>query len=386
MDTAIPDGYEPAGAPGRPADNVRPFPSAKRTVRLVSAADYADKPVPTRRFHVAPLVPCQTVTTLGGDGGTGKSLLALQLAVATTAGTKWCGLPVTPGAVLYLSAEDDEDELHRRLDDIALAESVSLDRLKQLRIVPLAGEDAMLAAPDPRSNILRATPLFNAVQELIETHAPSLLILDTLADLFGGSEIERAQARQFIGLLRGWAIKHDLAVLLLAHPSLEGMRSGTGSSGSTAWNNSVRSRLYLDRVKGDDGFEADPNQRLLRTVKANYGPIGSEIRLRWQDGVFVPVGQPEGSAFGAIAHQARAEQVFLELLARFGSEGRHVSATPSANFAPAVFASDAGAGGITKRGFSDAMSRLFATQRIKVVEVGPPSRRLKKIVAVEAAE
>ena len=61
--------------------------------------------------------------------------------------------------------------------------------------------------------------------------------------------------------------------MLLAHPSLTGMNTGTGTSGSTAWNNSVRSRLYLDRVR-ESGIEPDPDARVLRTMKSNYGPVG----------------------------------------------------------------------------------------------------------------
>jgi hypothetical protein len=76
-----------------------------------------------------------------------------------------------------------------------------------------------------------------------------------------GNENDRAQARQFIGMLRGLAIRHECAVLLLSHPSVAGIASGGGSSGSTAWNNSVRSRLYLSRVVGNDGFEANPDAR-----------------------------------------------------------------------------------------------------------------------------
>src|SRR5690606_40940583 len=64
-------------------------------------------------------------------------------------------------------------------------------------------------------------------------------------DLFGGDEINRNQVRRFIGMLRALAIAFDTAVVLLSHPSVQGMQTGTGTSGSTAWNNSVRSRLYL---------------------------------------------------------------------------------------------------------------------------------------------
>lgn len=121
---------------------------------------------------------------------------------------------------------------------------------------------------------------------------PALLVLDTLADFFGGNENDRAQARQFIGMLRGLAIRHDCAVLLLSHPSVAGISSGVGSSGSTAWNNSVRSRLYLSRVTGEDGYEPNPDARRLAVKKSNYGRIGAEILLHWDKGVFVAEEMP----------------------------------------------------------------------------------------------
>ena len=94
-----------------------------------------------------------------------------------------------------------------------------------------------------------------AIRSEIEKRRPSLLILDTLADLFGGDEIKRPHSRQFIGLLRGLAIEFRLTIDLLSHPSQSGMASGAGASGSTAWSNSVRSRLYLERrsASGGDG-------------------------------------------------------------------------------------------------------------------------------------
>ena len=94
-------------------------------------------------------------------------------------------------------------------------------------------------------------------------------------------ENQRAQARQFISLLRKLAHKYNCAVVVLAHPSLSGLNSGSGTSGSTAWSNSVRSRFYLQRLQDDD-----PDKRVLTLEKNNYARIGTEINLRWEDGCF----------------------------------------------------------------------------------------------------
>lgn len=356
----------------------------KRQIRLIYGTDLAGEP-PPREWHVDPLIPTGTVTLLGGDGGVGKSLLAMQLAIATAAPNNrtWCGRRVVDGPAVYISAEDDTDELHRRVKSICEAEGIDVDELFRLAIVPLAGEDAVLAAPDRVG--LKVTALFSAIEEQLEREPTTLLVLDTLADLFAGDENVRAQARQFIGLLRGLAIRHHCAVVVLAHPSLSGISSGSGTSGSTGWSNSVRSRLYLDRVKAEDGFEADPNVRVLRTMKSNYGPIGGEIRLRWQDGAFVTTDTGSTTSFAAQAARASAERIFLELLVRFDAEGRHVSASGTANnFAPTAFSRHPSANGITKRGFHQAMDRLLMEERICIGESeGPPSRRrpIIKLVA-----
>ncbi|KKB80407.1 hypothetical protein VW35_04180 [Devosia soli] len=354
---------------------------------VVRASVFDGLEVPAREWHVSDLIPGGTVTIVNGDGGTGKSLLVAQLALATVSNTRWIGREVAQGPCLYLSAEDDLDELHRRIATIAERTGVPLSGLDDFHIAPLAGEDALLAAPTPGSNVLVATSLFSAVEQEIARLQPVLMILDTLADLFGGDENQRAQARQFIGLLRGWAIKYHMSVILLAHPSLSGMASGTGSSGNTAWNNSVRSRLYLERVTvGEAGraVEPDPDARVLRTVKANYGRVGGEIPLRWSNGVLVPEVSELGADFRNALAEQEAERTFLSLLSKFAVEGRHVSATPSANYAPVVFAKDARAGGLSKRVLTEAMNRLFATRQIEVQEEGPQSRRRSYIQVRDA--
>jgi len=344
-----------------------------------AASDFASQSVPVREFVVDELIPAKTVTIINGDGGTGKSLLTLQLGVAAATSGYWCGREVSGGRCLFLSAEDDADELHRRLHDITKGLGISLSALDDLHIHSLVGEDAVLALADGKSNKMVPTRLFHMLEVTISQLRPLLIVLDTLADMFGGDEINRAQARQFIGLLRGLCARYGVTIVLLAHPSLSGIASGSGSSGSTAWNNSVRSRLYLDRVR-ENNEEPDPDIRVLRTKKANYGKTGGEIKLRWVDGMFKPEGGPDSLV--VIAAQSAAERLFLELLQQYTVAGRNVSDMPSANYAPAAFAKDPRSGQITKKGFEAAMHRLFAANRIKVAIIGPRSRERKAIVIV----
>ncbi|MEP7452412.1 AAA family ATPase [Phyllobacterium sp. SB3] len=347
----------------------------------ITASSLAGVAVPQRDWFVEGLIPAYTVTLLNGDGGTGKSLLALMLAVAAQVNGYWAGKAVFQGLACFLTAEDEIDEILRRLADIVRELELELNALKDLHICSLAGKDALLAVPKVKSNVLAATALFEKLEAFVAKYRPSLLVLDTLADLFGGDEIQRAQARQFISLLRGLCARYRVTIVMLAHPSIAGMASGTGSSGSTAWNNSVRSRLYLDRLKEKDGEETDTDIRVLRTVKSNYGKIGDETVLRWVNGVFKP---NTNDSLQAVAAMSNIDRVFLHLLERYAAEGRKVSHSAGANYAPAVFAKDPQANGIKRRGFITSMNRLFEAGRIKVDEIGPPSRRSYQLAVVDA--
>nr|WP_255607875.1 AAA family ATPase [Ancylobacter sp. Lp-2] len=346
---------------------------------MLDASVFAGQPVPDRPWHVDDLIPAGTVTGLSGDGATGKSTIALQLGVVTVAGGYWLGRSTARGACVYLTAEDDVDEVHRRLDAITRGMEVELADLADLKIVPLAHRDALLASAEPRTGILRPTPLFAALDQRIAEVGPALLILDTKADLFGGDENNRAQARQFVGMLRAQAIRHHTTTLLLDHPSLGGLASGTGTSGSTAWNNSLRSRLYFERVKDETGKEPDVDARVLRLMKTNYSRSGDEIKVRWDGGIFKVPTTSSGNMFTRHAAEEAADQVFLDMLAAYEVEGRNVGpAGPT--YAPTVFSKDVRSNALGRRGLADAMNRLFAAGRICVEEVGPPSHRRKRIV------
>ncbi len=135
----------------------------------------------------------------------------------------------------------------------------------------------------------------------------------------------------------------------------------------------MRSRLYLERVVHDD-HEPDPDRRSLRTMKANYGPVGDQLSLTWRDGVFVADTAP--TYLDKLASGAHTERVFLTLLDEFDKQGRRVNASSGPNYVPAQFASNSKAEGITKHAFKRAMDDLLSRGTIMNQSEGPPSRRV----------
>ena len=96
--------------------------------------------------------------------------------------------------------------------------------------------------------------------------------------------------QQFASLLTRIAQMANGSVQLISHPSLTGISSDSGLSGSTQWHNAVRARSYLKEVKAEDGQRPDSDLRELEFKKNQYGPVSDTVLLRYQHGMFLPVG------------------------------------------------------------------------------------------------
>jgi hypothetical protein len=103
--------------------------------------------------------------------------------------------------------------------------------------------------------------------------------------------------------------------------------------------------------------------------------------LRYQHGVFVPVGGTTG--IEKAAQEMRAEEVFIELLRHYHASGRNVSHNKHAgNYAAALFANEAEAkkAQLRRKDFEAAMTRLFDKDKVVVESYGPPSKPASHLV------
>jgi hypothetical protein len=114
-----------------------------------------------------------------------------------------------------------------------------------------------------------------------------------------------------------------------------GLLSGSGLSGSTAWNNSVRARMFLTRPEADQDGEPDTNARTLKLMKNNYGDIRGDISMHWKNGVFM-ADQADTPTVAAI-NRGNIERDFLEALDRLAAQGKYATdAQNSPRYAPQV--------------------------------------------------
>ncbi|MCS3496195.1 RecA-family ATPase [Bradyrhizobium japonicum] len=361
-----------------PKGNGAAAPSLDR----IDLARYDTEEIPEREWGVRDRFPRRNVATLSGEGAVGKSIVLLQLAVAHVLGKDWLRSMPEPGPVVVVNCEDEGGELVRRLQPIlAHCGARFADVANDLHLFSLADRDPLLAALDRGGRIV-ATPLYVELLKLVETVQPICIVVDNVADVFGGNEIDRAQVRQFVALMRRLAIAANGYVIMSAHPSLNGIATKSGLSGSTQWHNSVRARAYMHHQKtAENDSEATTGTRVLEFMKSNYSALAEQIELQWSNGLYLPVRVPSGPEQAAA--RAKADELFLTLLNRSAGKRENLSASRTANnYAPFVFAktAEAKAAGIGRDEFMDALDRLIEAGKIAAEPYGPPKRGTVRIV------
>ena len=248
-------------------------------------------PIPEREWLLRDWFPSKAVSLLFGPGGVGKTLLVQQLANCVATGNDFMGIETTRMPVLAVLCEDDSLEISRRqlsINDWLGVNEITGSGPDNLFIWPRVGEDNILVT-FPSQGEDKPGEFYGKLRDAVEevkqrTDSDEILIiLDTAADLFGGNENVRREVNTFVKTYLGsFCTSHNASVITLAHPSLSGLSSGTGLSGSTAWENSARARAYFHRSDDDDDV------RTLSRKKSNYSAIGDshDITLLWQDGVY----------------------------------------------------------------------------------------------------
>jgi RecA-family ATPase len=321
-------------APRKPNGSAKADAPERKSLQWADSSTWDAETCPRREWAVMDRIPLRHVTLFSGEGAIGKSIVELMLGVAHVVAKDWLGSLPEPGGAFYFGCEDDEAELRIRLTAIGEHYGTTFNELKAngFRFKSLAGEDAVLGALD-RSGIIKPTALYNQLYEEAGDLKPKHIGIDTSADVFAGNEIDRNQVRQFVSLLRRLAIVSNGSVVLLSHPSLTGINSGTGLSGSTAWHNSVRARMYMTAPKAEPGEQPDGDLRELQFKKSNYGRVPDSLVLRYQNGLFLP--EAGMSNLHKAAREAAVEDIFIAIAKKLESRGEELSvAQTSHGYAP----------------------------------------------------
>lgn len=158
------------------------------------------------KFLIDRFILHQSPTLWFAPGGSGKSLLALALAVCCENGLDLFGT-CEPTKTLYLDWETDYQETTRRVS--LIAEGLS-------KIYEIKKEE--MALP---SYLRMYLPLVNGTEELLETvntYGYQLLIIDSVAPALGSDLISAAEVTRFFGSVRRLNAE-GITTLLITHIS-----------------------------------------------------------------------------------------------------------------------------------------------------------------------
>lgn len=235
--------------------------------RLWTVPGLLDNPV-KREWLVEGVIPTGALITLFGETGTGKSFVALDLALSISTGIDWFGRKVAHAPAIYICAEG------------------------------FSGFGTRIRAWLQHKGVHRDTPLLGVwdtqidfVEDGVEcllaevNKPPALVVVDTLDACFGeGDESHIADMRRFVATCRFLIQRFDCAVLVVTHP---GHGTGTRHRERGASNlkaaadfryelTRTKQALRLSQVKNKDGALMSPLGFQLDPVLLDSGSSGRE--------------------------------------------------------------------------------------------------------------
>ena len=253
-------------------------------------AAFSEPPPPID--YVLPNMVAGTVGALVSPGGTGKSMLILQLAAQIAGGPDLLEIgEQPPGGVVYLPAEDPSAAIHHRLHALGtyLTAKQRQAVAKSLLIEPLIGKCPNIMFQD----------WFDGLKQSAEGRR--LMILDTLRRFHIEEENASGPMAQVIGRMEAIAAGTGCSIVFLHHASKSAAMMGAGdqqqaSRGSSVLVDNIRWQSYLAGMTQGEAeiLGVDDCQRgyfvRFGVSKANYGtPLQERWFRRHEGGVLKPV-------------------------------------------------------------------------------------------------
>ncbi len=210
---------------------------------------------PAAGWLIPPILSAADPAILFGDGGRGKSYLALALAASVHSGRALAGLEVRqPIRIAYLDWEWSEWPHYRRLRALW-----GPGELPDFLYVPCAAEGPLSHQVD-------------RLRRILSQHQVGYVVIDSVALACDGPPEEAQSALGFFQALA----QLEAGALLVGHVNRQG--DTEKPFGSAFWHNSARSTWYVDRVQEVEGTSFDLG---LYQKKHNDGAPAAPIGLRF---------------------------------------------------------------------------------------------------------
>lgn len=212
------------------------------------------EPVP---WAVSGLFAKHDILVIGGEGGTGKSILALDLAIALSTGQQFLGMQVMePQPVLYLDEENQTYIAKRRIRQHLLGRD---SQIPPKGLTYLSNQGLTYHSPQARAKLAH----------LIDTHQPAWVVLDSYVRFRGGDENSNTDAAEFAAALKGERIRSGVGWIILTHlakPSKDRPDPVHRIRGASDIVNSSDALLTLEGDRQTERRTLTPQQRRTATL------------------------------------------------------------------------------------------------------------------------
>jgi RecA-family ATPase len=235
-------------------------------------------------------LPAGKACMIASPGGCGKTFVLVHCALAAATGSDWLNTKATkPVKVLFVAAEEDEDELWNRFNK--MAKGLGLEQNPQLMELAL---DNIIALPQRgRGQRLidetgQPTKAYQDLQQTIENDKDiKLVILDPAARFMGTeTETHNAAATDWVNLIDALTLLGGNPAILIAHHTNKTALRPVGNDkkpvfdqsmcrGASALVDGFRWVLGLQRSEG----EGDNKSIFVKLMKTNYCKIGPMLEF-----------------------------------------------------------------------------------------------------------
>lgn len=290
-------GAEPVAQPAQPGYVAPASPPWAARAVSVDSTWWTTAP-PRRRWLLRDTrtgkgaLPAGKVALLISEGGIGKTMVLILLALVHAAGGEWLGtysLPTT-GRTLLVLGEEDAEEVHRRVYNAAQATRARAPEPGAIVALPLSGLPSPMVEIDPQGNAADG-PFLVWLRAYIAANGPFELVLIDPLSRFAGAEAEtdNAAATRFVQALESIATGTGATVIVAHHTNKAGRGagasiSGASARGSSAFVDGVRwvASLSVEHVPCDDPEVAARLGELVtfEVHKSNYSAKGAPVLLR----------------------------------------------------------------------------------------------------------
>jgi hypothetical protein len=263
-------------------------------------------PIPARDRLYGNMILRGFVTVIAGRGGVSKSVVLLAVAVSMAIGRDLIGLAggyeVRPRRVLLINAEDDHDELMRRMQALLQTHKLpgaDLALMQQnLVLISAYGKSVQLLRYNDGKQIAKTT----ALERLENTAAGfDVAIVDPLVAFHGLNENDNGEMERVISVLREVAARKRVGIVSAHHANKGGSSSDPDNAarGASAIINGARVSRFLERMDArtaeQRGIADDDRPRWIGVTdgKANYSLPAGEATWLYLSSVNVPAIDPD---------------------------------------------------------------------------------------------